>query len=387
MKIGIITFWVWDENYGSQLQCFALQQVLKRMGHLPFLIRKTDPLLPPKKFSISMLLCRYICAILHPRRTLDGIRKRRECRSRAFPDFREKFISRSEKKYSSIWDLRKDCPQADAYLTGSDQVWNCFSQDEEGKAWFLDFTPQGAPKISYAASVGKNRSDEESICFMRPLLSQFTAISVREKEGISICAKAGRSDAVQVCDPTLLLTKSDYQRVLNFSRKSNRKGVFVYALNLESKEDFCWDIVEGFAKERLYKLNVVPAQKKSCMVLPRRYFFFPNVLEFLSAIENSACVVTNSFHGVVFSIIMERPFLAILQRGETRTTNNRITGFLSALGLSGRIYEGGDFSAAMDAPIDWASVREKLSVLRERSLEFLRTALAKCEEEIRKGRS
>lgn len=381
MKVGIITFWVWDENYGSQLQCFALQQALKRMGHIPFLIRNTDSSTSGRSGIFSSLR-RWCWRVFYLVRIFDVIKRKRECRLRAFPDFRKKFITQSEKEYSSMSELRSDCPYADVYLTGSDQVWNCFPLNEEGKVWFLDFAPLGFPKISYAASIGKNRSDPDSIKFMKPLLASFTAISVREEIGVSICALAGRNDAVQVCDPTLLLEKSDYQKILNFSGTSNKRGILAYALNLNKKEDFKWDVVKAFARERQLNLSVVPAQKRSRKVLPRKHFFFPNVIEFLSAIENATCVVTNSFHGIVFSVIMERPFLAILQEGETATTNNRVTGFLSSLGLSDRIYEDGDFSKKMDTPIDWASVREKLSVLRASSLDFLKNALVKCEKQI-----
>ena len=203
MRIGIITFWESTDNYGQVLQAYALQQVLKDMGHEPYQIRyslkASQTNIPQSSLlkKIIKLLLVYPLVISLKRR-----KKQREdlvCRTiieeknkiRKFHQFRNEYISQSERIYYSIEEIRKDPPIADCYITGSDQVWTMLLNIEGNNAYFLDFGAPSIKRIAYAASFGRSSYPAAIQPILKEKLSKFDAISVREKEGVDICGMLG----------------------------------------------------------------------------------------------------------------------------------------------------------------------------------------------------
>lgn len=410
MKIGGITFWWSKNNYGQVLQCYALQKIFLKEGHDPFLIRFGGNPAPKKrtKTYVFALLLRRTLKCLNPVALAKYLHSRRERkfarleRSRArafeaedrrnFDGFRETNIRVSNRRYNSLKELLADPPLADIYAVGSDVVWSTVNDafGDWHRAMFLDFGSSETARISYAASFGASDFGKEYLSAIAPYLKKFSAVSVRESTGVEICRKAGRTDAVHVLDPTCLLDMDAYLEVAAaVPSMREQKCFFFYGLNFDEADDVHYAAQRDFCRSRgcRFVATLSDGMNLAYDRLPGAEYSFDSIPEWLAHYRDSKYVVTNSFHGVVFAVLFEKQFLLLPLKGRYAVLNARPNSFLSALGLSRRIYEGGDFSAAMDAPIDWASVREKLSALREQSLEFLRTALAKCEEEIRKGRS
>jgi hypothetical protein len=200
-----------------------------------------------------------------------------------------------------------------------------------------------------------------------------------------VCASIGLPDAVQVIDPTLLLRAADYEALFEDEPVSGEfDGNFVlgYFVNLKKLQHAPWAAVESFAKAQGAALRVVPLQGAE-LVIPTTAVAVPTPIEWLRAFHNASCVVTNSFHGALFAVIMRRPFLVFLQTGAGEAENCRFFSALSPLGLESRIvpastwvnWSANDLASTLNHPIDWQLVDSKLDTLRERSGNFLLDSL------------
>lgn len=408
MKIGVITFWWSKNNYGQVLQCYALQKMFLRLGHEPFLIRFGGASTPKKRTvaSICMSLLRCALKCLNPLRVAKYFSRRRERelarleRSRAldfesrdrrdFDGFRMKNLLVSERRYNSFEELCANPPKADVYVVGSDVVWST-ADDRFGdwhRAMFLDFGFAETARISYAASFGAADFGKRYLRAIAPHLKRFSSISVRESTGVEICKKAGRTDAVHVLDPTCLLDKDAYLDVAkSVPSLKERRCFFFYGLNFDDAKDVYYADQKDFCRSRGCRFIATLSDGMNLAYdrLPEAEYAFDTIPEWLAHYRDAEYVVTNSFHGVVFAVLLEKQFLLLPLKGRYAVLNARPVSFLASLGLGERIYEGGDFSAKMEAVIDWKSVRETLSEMRERSLEFLKKALDKCEKQIWEG--
>ena len=207
MRIGIITYWSSSDNYGQQLQCFALQKYLKGLGHDAYLI---------KYMPISSVpLWRRIVRSIKYRLLISSEQKENDKKNaeisgtnellnakRNFVGFRNNYIDSTDIVYHSIHELRANPPKADVYICGSDQVWNNRLEDENTAGWFLDFGSPKTRRLSYAASIGREIDSKEYESFSK-YLKRFDAISVREKSGADIVKSMGRDDVVVVPDTEL----------------------------------------------------------------------------------------------------------------------------------------------------------------------------------------
>ena len=133
-------------------------------------------------------------------------------------------------------------------------------------------------------------------------------------------------------------------------------------------------------------LRVIPLQGAECCI-PEKYSISPDPYEFLQAFQEALCIITNSFHGTVFALIMRKPFITILQKGETAVQNTRIFSLLESLGLEDRIYhpEKGSMAEQLDRPINWTAVERNWEALRIHSMEFLKNAIQQCTTATRHG--
>lgn len=378
MKIAVMSTYAWlkrANNYGTLLQYVALQQHLQKLGHEVFWIRY-DPRPAPTNEGLHGLVKLPPKLIHRMQRTVQRVRNRRmdglksRC-SVAFRLFMDEYVNFSPIEYRSPEEMYSNPPEADIYVAGSDQVWRGID-----RAYYLDFVPPGKRRYAYAASFGKPALATEHTSIIAPMLEAFERISVRESEGVDICRKAGRDDVVRVLDPTFLLGESEY-RALEMSEGApdiaSQPYLFSYFVNVRNAADVHWKSVESFSKEESLNLRVVPIQGAE-YAFPGRYVCMPPPREFLWLIRNAACMVTNSFHGTVFALIMEKPFLVVLQPGKTSQQNGRISSLLEDFGLKSRLYPGphqAGFASQMKQTIDWQSVRARKEAYVRRSKMFL----------------
>ena len=383
MKIGILTFWWSNDNYGQLLQCYALQKYLRDMGHEAFLIRykkssdvkKSSSLFRIFKIFNPIKLTRFLTN--KKRKSLLLAEQRKN--DRHFDNFREKYIVQSEVYYSSYTELCENPPEADVYIAGSDQIWNFTGISvKESKnalhAMFLDFG--NAKKFSYAASWVMTSLPQEYIEGISPLLSKFDYISVREKKGIQLCASCGRNDAEVVADPTLLLDAEIYRRLYKENPHRTVATPFILLYMLNNEYDFDIQTVYDFAARKNLELVYVTGNG----MLDKRTKFYAMIPEWLYLIDNSEYIVTNSFHCSVFSLLFGKRFGVVPLTGSCNGMNTRFETLFSDYGILPRYVQNSDFSV-LDFPCQPISKKEPENFLC--ALENVQKTPAKDDKKIR----
>lgn len=361
-KIGVVTYWNSEENYGQILQIFALQYCLRQKDCYPFLIKHsltvTDTKSEPFLKRLIKLFSSYPKLRDSIKRRLFNIERNQyiPVTDRQFKEFKDKYIESSFKIYS-YQELLNDPPTADGYIAGSDQVWNF-----PNPIFLLNWVNDRVPRFSYAASFGSPVVPDYLRDEYRSSLSGFRLVSVREKSGVDICVKMG-IQAEHVLDPTLLLSKDDYLNALKFDSTLRRKPyILLYLLGNRSKIDL--EYLKRYAKENNLDVIFVPSQSfKSELFTPT----YPTIEEWLSLIANADLVITNSFHGTVFSILFERLFYTVLLKGKDNKMNERIISLFADFKLL-RSYNN---HIDLTEKIDYAEVHNLLNEKRQKSFNYL----------------
>lgn len=381
MRIGIVTYWSSSDNYGQQLQCFALQKYLIGLGHDAYLIKYMP--------TSHIPLWRRIARSIKYRLLVSSEQKEKDkklklicernkllnCR-RGFKEFRDKYIKSTEIVYRNIKELRNNPPAADIYICGSDQVWNNSLSDPETAGWFLDFGKPTVKRVSYAASIGRDIDSSEINRFTK-YLKNFNAISVREQKAYALCHQLGFDNSIIAIDPTLLLNSSAYDSIEIDSNGTDVAGkpyVFIYTLNIRTAEEIYWDDFQKIiAKDGLQIRSVsssgyLPAQD----LLPGIQNEQATIPEWLSLIKHSKYVITTSFHGVVFCLLYHKPFYAVLLQNEYSKGNDRIISLLESLHLSNLIVSNRESLKQINFEnIDWIDVDAMIALLRQKSTHFI----------------
>lgn len=360
MKIGILTLHI-HRNYGGTLQNFALQKVLREMGHDPITINRRPPRnevrywLSQTKYCIYRLLKRNVSGVFYFMHTNMG---------RKFSKFVKKHIRLTSpvERYSINILKRYKC---DIIIIGSDQVWRRgFFMPEMIRDYFGEFLGDSPiPRIAYAASFGVDEWEYESVLSKEceVLASRFLAISTREDSGVDLCKKIGFFDAHPVLDPTMLLNVEDYETICREIPCNKSHTLFAYLLDCSQQNI---DYVNKLAQK--YDLTPIIVESE----LDAQY----SVEEWLALIRDCSYVVTDSFHGTVFSILFHKPFISIIN---TKRGPGRLKTLLSRFDLKDRlVFEELQFP---EKEIDWAIVDENLNLWRKRSHDFLLQSLAQAE--------
>lgn len=336
MRIGILTH-PQSVNYGGILQCYALCTHLRKLGHDPVVIRREAD----KSFFLWELARSFLKAIHFPRYyTADKVD-----RSINIRPFIEKYLVRT-KPIRSQSQMRRICRdyQLNAVIVGSDQVWRKSFALKFGCNYFLDFAPEGIKKMSYAASFGLSNweYDLKETEAIKQLLSSFSGISVREEDAVSLLKTNAGVDAIQHIDPTLLLSADDYSKIAS-KKLLESSYVFVYWLG---------------AKEQIFdRIRILEESgKKVVSLFLRDKQEQISIEDWLSYITNADLVITDSFHGCVFSILFERKF-EILKNDSGG--NGRIASLLNILKIN-------NISA-----IDYLQVKNRIDILRESAKNYL----------------
>ena len=286
-------------NHGARLQCYALVKYLQMQGHevevidyRPDYMRGVAPL-----FYIPKSLKGLVKLLVHlPNRI--RARKRHE----AFDAFSRKWIPRT-KIYWSIDELRQDPPKADVYIAGSDQIWNTTFRNGTDPGYYLDFGPDDVRRESFAASFATEELVPSSVDFVKEHLRRFDKITVREQSALKILEKLGIQGELQD-DPVFMLTKEQWDEVAD-GTGAGEKYVLVYDFYLG---DDIKKKAQEIAKEHGLKIYAI------CSA-PLRYadknFECSGPETFVSLVKNASYVVSNSFHGTVFAMIYNVPFVVL----------------------------------------------------------------------------
>lgn len=322
-------------NYGGCLQAVALQRVIKDLGEDVETINYREYL--NSKKNIKELLKQ----IVYYNRNIK------------FNNFRKNYLLLS-KQVIKIEDDEKS-----KYIVGSDQVWNPNIMYSIRKNFFLNFVKDKNRKFSYAASVGSEILDEENEDKIVSMLNDFKLISIREKSSKELLKKV-KTPIFEVLDPTLLLSKDEWDVYKDKSYNKNNYTL-VYMLGVTN------DIINGINNNIIDNIMEISYKKHFKKTKYLQNGFGPS--EFISAIDNSNCVITNSFHGMVFSIIYHKDFFVVLRD----SMNSRIYDLLDNLGLTDRIINiNNENKININNHIDYREVDQKLNNIKEDSINFIK---------------
>ena len=273
-------------------------------------------------------------------------------RKKNFDLFRTEYLPLT-KRYESNESLKADCPDAEVFIAGSDQIWNPVFENGKDPAFFLEFVPENKKKLSYAASFAVDELSGENSQRIKPWLSKFDAVSVREKSGVNILNSLGvKSEAV--LDPVFLLEESRWEDIAVKPEKNGYILVYDFDQNPE-----ILNIAKKLSEETGKKIvSVFP------MDIANEVWSEMGPREFLGAILNADFVISNSFHATAFSLIFGKEF-SVVNRKEK--INTRMRDLLLSVGLEDRLIS--DYVELNN--IDWQKVNALLKLQIDKSKRFL----------------
>lgn len=363
-KIAVITLHA-VKNYGSVLQTYATQQVLKELGY------KVEIINYIREFNLDKNIADKVTEKDH------GLKKRvKQCVliptvykwKKVFNSFLCENINLSKKVYTYDDDFKKKPINADIFCVGSDQVWNTEWNGGITRPLYLDFV-HNVPKISFASSVGVDAFDNGDIKVIKSLLGEFNAISVRERSSINTLQAIGLNDIKYCLDPTLLICEDEWMK---FAGKSSLKPGYILLCQLNHNSEF--DQYAVNVANRLGKKLVRMCMRYDQIRLPGNPIVIPKVKEYLQLIKNADLVLTDSFHAVAFSINLNRNFIAVYPE----KFNSRIEDILQNCDLIDRHVLSFDSFEIIEKQIDYSVVNNKLDWLRRESLDNLKAMLNEC---------
>lgn len=339
MRIGIITFH-WAVNYGAILQTYALQTYLEKKGHEVWIINYK-----PKKYDLNYK------KLLSSPRTLFSIKSfyKERKKDKELQKFRDAKLNLT-RRYFSTEELKNDPPNFDVYISGSDQILNpSFTLCGENKptsAYYLDFGSESVKRIGYAVSFGCVEYPFKVKLIAEPLLKKFDFISVREITGINILKSMNYTKSDLSPDPTLLLDKIEYDKLIDEKETKIIYYNYVYILRKFNRYKELEKQIDNirYSDENEYSIS-----------------------KWLANIKNANSVITNSYHGIIFCIKYNIPFIVLLDTKENIGMNDRFYTLLEKIGLIDRIISYDEINLIqkkIQKPIDWNTINDVIKCVK-----------------------
>ena len=365
------------KNYGSVLQSFALCEAIKGLGYDSEIIWQSGALsrnndFRPKKMAKSLLRL-----AVHP--SLWGKTLRLFKGSRASADqvvsqrtleLFDEFVSRNVKRRFLSYKEMKDYARSDEchkLVCGSDQVW-CSTTLYVDPLMYLRFAPEGQ-RVAYAPSIGRSYIPSFNKRVMRKYISGMDAVSIRESEGAELVGALVGKDVPVVVDPTLLLEREKWRDMAKDIR--DEKYILCYFLSGTTEQTERW--VSGLAQERGAKVIALKTRLNHVEEAVGVEYPDAGPTEFLGLVRGADLVVTDSYHGMLFSLIFERQFYSVHRQSKDYDQSTRQRSVLATLGIEDRYINGNYDDIPED--VDYGRVNATLNSEREASLKYLKAAL------------
>lgn len=369
MKITVITLQN-VRNYGSVLQALATQHIFEEMGlEVDFInYYKNRKQSLAERVKVYTKGKGYVTKLISPFILIPSFIQE----DKVFMRFIKKNLNQQDKVYTCMEDFQDYPITSDVYCTGSDQTWNSGWNNGILPELFLKFVPDNVKKISYAASIGKNKLDDWEIKETKVLLSRYQYISVRETDAKDIIEKQlGLPSATHVLDPTLQVTRDFWLSILGNSYKpkyEKGKYVLIYQLNTNPLFD---NYAKEFARRKGWKLVRFCIRFYQVLRCGRAELI-PNVEDFIGLIANAGCVITDSFHATAFCCNLNTPMICMYPN----EYSSRLDSLLKLVGLGNRhLTDYSDFSYVENTSVDFSNVNKVLECEREKGNIFLRKAI------------
>lgn len=339
-KIRILTFHS-AYSYGAVLQTYGLFTFLKK--HFKD-VKVVDFRCP--HFSLTFDWKKIKSWLIYPK----------------FTEFKRK-IKFTKQVYAE--ELRVRGIDADILVVGSDQVWNQNITKDYSDIYLGNLGKSTRRIISYAASIGKSELNENEKKLMGEMLPKFSEVSVREKEAVDLCEGVGVKEVKHVIDPTFLV--DDYSKLIGNVKEKDELGLFV----LDNSGTECFDAAKYISDKLGLKPKVINKAKsqKGFKIVP-----FPGIRRFLREIAKSKFMITNSYHGLAFSIIFSKQFAYVTTNPKLQS---RAKSLLEICGLESRMFFSYDdlkISEIWNKSIDYDKVDSRLAPFIKKSKEFLISA-------------
>lgn len=372
MKVAVLTQPL-HINFGGTLQAFALQKVLIDMGCEVETIdyRNKD------SSNLRKLLSFFKHFLKNNNKNYPFFYKEKIIRQKKHRDFMKDNIKLSKEIYTSEC-LREyiDTHGFNNILVGSDQVWRkSYSPNINDYFYEFLFDNSDINKLSYAASFGLDfwEYDQKETEVLKKLISKFDGISVREKSAIRLCDKHLNATASLVLDPTLLLSKKEYIKLLNLEIGGER-GIFKYILDESLSKNKVINSIKIELGKEVFTRQPKKIVREGLFISDIQDYIYPSIESWVEAFYAADFIVTDSFHGSVFSIIFNKPFIAIVnkERGASRFES-----LFELLGISERlIYDEKELNIDyLKQNMDYSVINSRLDGLREESLKWLKESL------------
>ena len=354
IRVGILTL-PFNCNYGGVLQTYALQTYLKNQGYETYHIYRDFP----EKNKITQTTKDVAKLIL-------GKTQAYHSKGKHLFYFFDKYVTPKTHRIRTLSDLKKlNKYKLSTIIVGSDQVWRkpCIYGDLQSN-YFLDFATEEQNKISYAASFGIDnwQFDEVETTNIENLIKRFNGISVREKSGVELCKTILGVEAKHLIDPVMLLKTNDYEALIQTENEQTINGdCLVYLLDESPEKNTIASTSANFLGYSIY--NIDPEGDS-----------MPSVTNWLKSFSDAKFVVTDSFHGCMFSILFNKPFLVI---GNKKRGLARFTSILTDFNLLNRMIldSHDDYKSILNQEIEWKKIKKRIQEKRLEAQNYLQESI------------
>ena len=354
-------------NYGASLQAYALMSFIENKGHeveiidyMPEYIRKNLSLwaIGPRWNRNFLIRFAFYCYVVPIRLLQYKSRKR-------FDEFSDKYFNLTQ-RYDSFEELLTSPPEANIYFCGSDQIWNPEIRNGLDPAFYLDFAPSNVVRASYAASFSVSSIKNEYKSVIKALLEKLDFISVREKTGVGIVQSLEiHKEAVNVVDPVFLLNRSQWMSMTYAPNYTNY--ILVYDQeNSASIKAIAKSVAKNTGKKIIAFKDLYPKNYADVKIK------YSGPIDFISLIAYADVVITNSFHCMAFSIIMNKNFFVVPRTHQK--VNSRMNDFLTYLNIADHLVRN-TMEMENSREIDYTYVNSTIAELRKRSEDYIEQCL------------
>lgn len=377
MKTAILTLTPIHTNYGNILQAYALQTVLQRLGHEPYVLEKVPGFtLPLYRYPLAYAKRLVLKYLLGKKQTVLFLEQKLRREYKVIGQFTHPFVQKYIHTYHGPWTAEAMTAVGfQAFVVGSDQVWRPIYFDRHHiEQAYLSFTKGlSVKRLSYAASFGTDdweytpRQTEQC----KALLQQFDGVSVRERGAVALCREHFGREALHVLDPTMLLNAADYRQLIAQSLETLQpiEGLMTYILDSDFEKEA---VAQRIAEQNGWSVFRSNSRYED-LTAPLAERIQPPVEQWLQGFAQAQMILTDSFHACVFSILFHKPFVVI---GNAARGLSRFHSLLSLFGLESRLVTSAAEAERVAAqPICWETVDSRLEEERIKSMAFLKQHL------------
>ena len=362
-KVKMLTFHN-VENYGANLQAYALKEKIKELGaDASFVNYQNEHVLKEYRLIKTKSLKAILASIWNLKRNIN--------RKNNFTKFCNKYLDGTTKKYYTADEIGNDSKKDEIYIAGSDQIFNPNITNGVSDVYTLNFGKNNIKRVAYAASVGDDSTLDEYAKDFKEKLKKIDAVSVREASIAGKLSEVIGKDVKTVLDPTLLLEKEKWDKLIEENKVhdlKDQKYILVYILFKDPEVEK----IVNYLSEKT-GLKVIHFRRKSKKMKELMSYYEKGPADFLNVFKNAEYIVTNSFHGLIFSIMFERKFFALMPKERA----GRLKDLMKLTGLEKRSVAGLEDVKKLDIDeeIDFKQAKANIEEKKKESIEYLKDNL------------